>query len=191
MAGARGIPVWESGVELAMLAFMRVALMRQTSTARPVRKAAQLGALVLLLCTGNTAAFADPEPPTIVFAAASTMVPLRVLAQSFAREDGGRVEFSFAASSTLARQVIHGARAGLFVSANRQWLDRLEGAGLLVADSRRELTGNRLALDPAGRQQRERRLGPPRHAAGRTGRVPAGAGGPRTCAGRHLCARGA
>lgn len=129
-----------------MLASMRVGRRRQTRAERPVRKAAQAGALVLLLCAGNTAASADLQPPAIVFAAASTMVPLGVLAQSFAREDEGRVEFSFAASSTLARQVIHGARAGLFVSANRQWLDRLERDGLLVAGSRRELSGNRLAL---------------------------------------------
>ena len=146
MAAARGIPVWESGMELAMLASMRMARRRQNRAVRPVRKAAQAGALVLLLCAGNTAAFADPQPPAIVFAAASTMVPLRVLAESFAPEDEGRVEFSFAASSTLARQVIHGARAGLIVSANRRWLERLERAGLLVAGSRRELTGNRLAL---------------------------------------------
>ena len=140
------IPVWESRVELAMLASMRVAGRRQIESARPVRKVVQALALVPILCAGNTALFAEPEPPTIVFAAASTMVPLNILAQSFARKQEGRVEFSFAASSTLARQVIHGARAGLFVSANQQWLDRLEQAGLLVAGSRRELSGNRLAL---------------------------------------------
>ena len=41
---------------------------------------------------------------------------------------------------------MHGARADLFLSANRQWLDRLEREGFLAAGSRRELTGNRLAL---------------------------------------------
>ncbi len=74
------------------------------------------------------------------------MAPLNDLAQSFERERGRSVRFSFAASSTLARQVMHGARAEVFVSANRQWLDRLDRAGLLAAGSRRELTGNRLAL---------------------------------------------
>lgn len=129
-----------------MLASMRLAGRRQVGAARAIRKAVQGVALVLMLCAGNTALSADRESSTIVFAAASTMVPLRVLAESFAREHEARVEFSFAASSTLARQVVHGARAGLFVSANRQWLDRLERAGLLVAGSRRELTGNRLVL---------------------------------------------
>jgi molybdate transport system substrate-binding protein len=74
------------------------------------------------------------------------MAPLNDLAQSFEREHGGRVRPSFAASSTLARQVVHGARADLFLSANTQWLNHLESAGLLEADSRRELAGNRLVL---------------------------------------------
>ena len=74
------------------------------------------------------------------------MVPLNDLAQSFEREQGLPVRFSFAASSTLARQVMHGARADLFLSANRQWLDLLERDGFLAAGSRRELIGNRLVL---------------------------------------------
>ena len=133
-------------MELAMLAAMRQEERRRIKAARPGRRLPQGLALTAFLCAGTTAALADAEPPAIVFAAASTMVPMRVLAQSFEREHGERVQFSFAASSTLARQVIHGARAGLFVSANQQWLDRLEQAGLLAAGSRRDLAGNRLAL---------------------------------------------
>ena len=74
------------------------------------------------------------------------MVPLNDLAQTFEREQRRRVRFSFAASSTLARQVMHGARADLFLSANRQWLDLLERDGFLADGSRSELTGNRLVL---------------------------------------------
>ncbi|MDE0679416.1 MAG: molybdate ABC transporter substrate-binding protein [Gammaproteobacteria bacterium] len=99
-----------------------------------------------VFCAGSAPAPAQPASSTLVFAAASTMVPLNDLAQSFERERGRPVRFSFAASSTLARQVMHGAGADLFLSANRQWLDRLERDGFLAAGSRRELTGNRLAL---------------------------------------------
>ena len=129
-----------------MLAAMRAKVRSQIKAARPGRRLLWALALSGLLCAGNTAASGDADPPTVVFAAASTMAPMRVLAHSFEREHGERVQFSFAASSTLARQVIHGARAGLLVSANQRWLDRLEHAGLLVAGSRRELAGNRLAL---------------------------------------------
>lgn len=92
------------------------------------------------------------QPETVVFAAASTMAPVGELAAEFEREHGQAVRLSFAASSTLARQIVHGAQADLFLSANRRWLDHLEQEGLLAAGSRRELAGNRLALiRPANR----------------------------------------
>lgn len=129
-----------------MLASMRFSGARRNGAEQPLGRALVALAIGVLLCAGSTPALAQPEPSTLVFAAASTMAPLNELAQSFERKHGGSVRFSFAASSTLARQVIHGARADLFLSANRQWLDRLERDGLLVVDSRRKLTGNRLAL---------------------------------------------
>ncbi|MCY3988373.1 MAG: substrate-binding domain-containing protein, partial [Gammaproteobacteria bacterium] len=106
---------------------------------RPLGKAVRVLAVGAVLCAGSAPAPAQPTPATLVFAAASTMVPLSDLAQSFEREQLRRVRFSFAASSTLARQVMHGARADLFLSANRQWLDRLERDGFLAAGSRREV----------------------------------------------------
>ena len=129
-----------------MLASMRFAGRRRSGAELPLGRAVQILLFVALLCAGSTTARAQPEPSTLVFAAASTMAALNDLAQSFEREHGRGVRFSFAASSTLARQVMHGARADLFLSANRQWLNRLERAGLLAADSRREVTGNRLVL---------------------------------------------
>ena len=138
--------MWETGVELAMLAFMLFSGRGRNGTVRLLGKAAQAIAVGAVLCAGSAPAPAQPASSTLVFAAASTMAPLTDLAQSFKREQGWRVRFSFASSSTLARQVVHGARADLFLSANRQWLDRLERDGYLAAGSRRELTGNRLAL---------------------------------------------
>lgn len=129
-----------------MLASMHFAGGRRNGAEQPLGRALRALAIGVLLCAASTPAPAQPKPSILVFAAASTMAPLNDLAQSFERKHGGSVRFSFAASSTLARQVIHGARADLFLSANRQWLDRLERDGLLVADSRRRLSGNRLAL---------------------------------------------
>ena len=129
-----------------MLAFMLFWGRGRNGSVRPLGKVLHALAIGVLLGAGSTPAPTQPEPSTLVFAAASTMVPLNELAQSFERERARRVRFSFAASSTLARQVMHGASAHLFVSANRQWLDRLERDGFLAAGSRRELTGNRLVL---------------------------------------------
>ena len=133
-------------MELAMLASMLFSGRGRKGTAWLSGTAGRALAVGAMLCAGSAPAPAQPAPSTLVFAAASTMVPLNDLAQSFEREQRLPVRFSFAASSTLARQVVHGARADLFLSANRQWLDRLERDGFLAKGSRRELTGNRLAL---------------------------------------------
>ena len=126
---------------------------RWNGTARLPATTVRALAVGAVLCAGSVPAPAQPAPSTLVpfdtalvFAAASTMVPLNDLAQSFEREQRLPVRFSFAASSTLARQVMHGARANLFLSANRRWLDLLEQDGFLAAGSRRELTGNQLVL---------------------------------------------
>lgn len=105
---------------------------------------ARVAELALLAALCPVVAVAQAEP--VVFAAASTMAPVGELAAAFERERGRAVRLSFAASSTLARQIAHGARADLFLSANRRWLEHLEQAGLLAEGSRRELAGNRLAL---------------------------------------------
>ena len=80
--------------------------------------------------------------PVLVFAAAST----RDAVLEAIEAHGGDVVASFAASSTLARQIENGAPAALFLSANAAWMDRLEALGLLQAGSRQDRLGNRLAL---------------------------------------------
>ena len=111
--------------------------------ARLARAAAGLAALLLAIAA--EAAGAEAEPP-VIFAAASTTAALGELAAIHERREGQPLRLSFASSATLARQVLHGARPALFVSANREWMDALDEAGLLAPDSRKELLGNRLAV---------------------------------------------
>ena len=98
-----------------------------------------------LLLIGNPVLADEPEPP-VVFAAASTTAAMTELAARFERRAGKRVALSFAASSTLARQIVNGARPTLFLSANPQWMQPLREAALLAQQTSRELLGNRLAL---------------------------------------------
>ena len=80
----------------------------------------------------------------VVFAAASLTDVLRTLAAELA---GWReVRFSFAASSTLARQIEQGAPAHVFISADEAWMDHLAARGMLDPASRRVLAGNRLVV---------------------------------------------
>lgn len=105
-----------------------------------------LAAFVLLAATGWLAHPAGAADDPLVFAAASLTDALTEAAEAFTAETGITVRLSFAASSALARQIETGAPATVFVSANRQWIDHLESAGLIVATSRFDLAGNRLAL---------------------------------------------
>lgn len=81
-----------------------------------------------------------------VFAAASLKTGLDAAARAFEERKGTKVAISYAASSALARQIEAGAPADLFLSADTDWMDHLEGGGLIRADSRINLLGNSLVL---------------------------------------------
>lgn len=86
----------------------------------------------------------------LVFAAASTAQALREALAPHASE--ADVEINAAGSSTLARQIAEGAPADLFLSADEEWMDWLDGRGLIEPGTRRNLLGNRLVLvTPAAR----------------------------------------
>lgn len=101
-----------------------------------------LGAVV----SGSLSAADAPAEPVTVFAAASLTNALGELGQAFTATGGAPVRLSFAASSTLARQIESGAGAELFISADEEWMDYLERRALIRASSRHDLLGNRLAL---------------------------------------------
>lgn len=81
-----------------------------------------------------------------VFAAASTAPAVEEASALFSSTHGIRVRAVFASSSTLARQIVNGAPADLFISANRAWMDHAAEANAIEAVSRMDLLGNRLVL---------------------------------------------
>ncbi len=89
---------------------------------------------------------AEAPPSVTVFAAASLTDVLQELGAQYTRQSGSRVEFSFAATSTLARQVESGAHADVFLSADQEWMDYLDQRALIRKSTRHNLLGNRLAL---------------------------------------------
>jgi molybdate transport system substrate-binding protein len=101
------------------------------------------------LCLGllplTTVAAASGAPVT-VFAAASLTDVLQELGPAYTQASGTRVEFSFASSSMLARQIEGGARADAFFSADQDWMDYLGQRNLIQQATRRDMVGNRLAL---------------------------------------------
>jgi molybdate transport system substrate-binding protein len=74
------------------------------------------------------------------------------------RQPAVRVRVMLGASDELADQLLAGTRADLFLSADALQVDRLEGAGMLVPDSRMILAANGLAaIGPADRRGEVRR----------------------------------
>ena len=85
----------------------------------------------------------------VVFAAASTTDAVRETTNRFEAEAQIPVRLNLAASSALAQQILAGAEADLFLSANTRWVDELVREGLV--EKRRNLLGNRLVvIVPAG-----------------------------------------
>ena len=88
-----------------------------------------------------------------VFAAASLTNAMSEVGQAFEQKEKNTVRFSFASSSTLAKQIENGAPAHLFLSADLDWIDYLDQRELIITGSRVDLLGNRLVLiAPAGSQ---------------------------------------
>jgi molybdate transport system substrate-binding protein len=91
------------------------------------------------------AAPAQAQPATI-FAAASLTEALRDLSAQWAARGHPPPRLSFAASSTLARQIEQGAPASLFISADEAWADYLQARGFLAEEIRISPIGNALVL---------------------------------------------
>jgi len=91
-------------------------------------------------------------PAPLVLAAASLQESLNAAADAWTKTGHPRPVISFAASSSLARQIEAGAPADLFVSADEAWVDVLAAKRLIAPGTRADLVGNRLVVvESAGR----------------------------------------
>ncbi|MBL9073271.1 molybdate ABC transporter substrate-binding protein [Tabrizicola sp.] len=102
----------------------------------------------VLAATLATPALAEE---VVVFAAASLKDALDAVAADFQAETGNTVTISYAGSNALAKQIIEGAPADIFISAAVNWMDEVEKAGLVVPDTREDLLGNTLVLVAHGK----------------------------------------
>jgi molybdate transport system substrate-binding protein len=115
---------------------------------RHISRLAGLAATILLGSVSLTARAQAPKPPAdvTILAASSLQTALDDLAEPIKRATGTGVRLSYAASSSLARQIEAGAPADLFISADLDWMDYLAGRKLIRTDTRIDLAGNALVL---------------------------------------------
>jgi molybdate transport system substrate-binding protein len=116
--------------------------------------------LLLMMLLATTACAANNTPPLLVYAAASLTNVLDEVGAAYSKDTGQEVKFSYAASSTLARQIEAGANADIFFSADSEWLDYLQSRKLIDASTRSNLLGNRLVLIAARENQTDVHIAP-------------------------------
>ena len=108
-------------------------------------------ALAALLGSLGAAPYPAPDRGPLVLAAASLQEAMTAAAGAWQQMGHSRPVLSFAGTPTLARQVQAGASADLFASADEEWMDVLQRAGLIVPATRDNLARNRLVVvAPAG-----------------------------------------
>jgi molybdate transport system substrate-binding protein len=112
---------------------------------------------LVLVATLPTPTMADE---VVVFAAASLKSALDQVAADFETATGHSVTVSYAGSNLLARQIVAGAPADVFLSAAASWMDEVQTAGLIVPGSRTDLVGNRLVLIAHGKAVAPVTIGP-------------------------------
>lgn len=107
-------------------------------------------AIGLLVVCGAVSAGAEDK--VTVYAAASLSNAITEVSAYYEKEHTANVVHSFAASSTLAKQIEHGAPADVYISADNKWMDYLQDKKLIKTESRKALLGNSLVLiAPKGR----------------------------------------
>ena len=109
------------------------------------RPAGLVLSFLLLAATAGSPAAAQEKTLT-VFAAASMKNALDEIDAAYSARTATKITASYAASSTLARQIEQGAPADIFISADTDWMDYAAKKRSINEASRVNLLGNSLVL---------------------------------------------
>jgi molybdate transport system substrate-binding protein len=106
---------------------------------------ARAGAVLLAAAMLGACSAPGPAPREVtVYAAASLVTALDGIAATYEAAHGGRVNLNYAASATLAQQILTGADADIYISASLEWADEVAGSRPVL--ERRDALGNGLVL---------------------------------------------
>jgi molybdate transport system substrate-binding protein len=111
-----------------------------------MRPMLRLASIVLCLALPALAPPVRADEPVVVFAAASLKSALDAAAVAFHADGGAELKISYGGSLALARQIVAGAPADLFASADEESMDEAAKGATIKADSRSDLLGNQLVV---------------------------------------------
>lgn len=103
--------------------------------------------LSLIAAFGCRSGSSTTAPPTLTIAAASNLTDtFEELSPRFTAATGVRLIVSFGATADLAKQIEHGAPFDIFMSADAEHVEQLDGKGLLTSGSRKIYGRGRLVM---------------------------------------------
>lgn len=103
--------------------------------------------LGLTLALSMAPGLAQAQSNVVIFAAASLKNALDEIASTWSKDTGKPApKISYAASSALAKQMEQGAPADMFISADLDWMDYVQGKNLIKNDTRFNLLGNKIVI---------------------------------------------
>ncbi|UUM32544.1 molybdate ABC transporter substrate-binding protein [Vibrio japonicus] len=97
-----------------------------------------------------------------VYAASSMTNAVTEIVSAFEQEQDVDVTTVFAGSSSLARQLAHGAPADVFISANTKWVQYLIEQGVVSSDNVTNIASNRLVIISGENDQKSFELNDPK-----------------------------
>jgi molybdate transport system substrate-binding protein len=115
-------------------------------TSKALAIACAISALLFVMSSGKSAVAA--EKTTIKVSAAMSLTDaLNALKGIYAKKEPKvELQFNFAASGILQKQIEEGAPVDLFLSAGKKQMDDLAAKGLIIPQTRVDLLGNELVL---------------------------------------------
>jgi molybdate transport system substrate-binding protein len=119
--------------------------MRRRGAQAAIKLVQPLLAAITVLAAFSTPVTAQP-PVLVVSVAASVHDALVEIGGLYRAATGVTVALNAGGSNTLARQIVEGAKAGLFLSADEAQMDLVEKAGRIVSGTRVKLLTNELAV---------------------------------------------
>ena len=107
-----------------------------------------LFSLLLTACIKeeNDSTTLDKPVKLMVSAAISLTDALEDIKVLYEEENNVELTVNLGGSGSLAQQIQQGAPVDVFISANQEWMDTLEGADHIISATREDITGNKLVL---------------------------------------------
>jgi molybdate transport system substrate-binding protein len=119
---------------------------REWTRSATMHRLARFFAAVTLLCASSYSPALAQGKSLVVFAAASMKNALDDVDAAYSAKTGIKITASYAASSTLARQIEQGAPADIFLSADTDWMDYAIARKNINQSTRVNLLGNSIVL---------------------------------------------